>query len=124
MRSLFFLLIFLAATGARSADDWTRGWDKTDSAMAAAAFTLKVIDWKQTHYIARNPAQHHEWNPILGNHPSVGRVNNYFLGSIITTGTVTYFLPDFYRKMFLGGSITVSAWLTHHNRSVGIKAEW
>lgn len=121
-RRLLLSLMLFASTA--HADDWTRGWDKTDSALAGAAFTLKVIDWKQTRYIARHPDQHREWNPVLGEHPSIGRVNNYFVGSIITSGTIAYFMPGIYRKVFLAGNITVSAWITHHNRSVGIRADW
>lgn len=54
--------------------------------MAAAAI-LTVADWAQTRYIAKNPNDYRELNPILGSHPSVGKVNIYF-STVLLLGTL------------------------------------
>lgn len=73
-------------------------WDKSDTAL----FALRIIDWGQTRDIATiTPEQpillpdgtqigcihahyeHSEINPLLGEHPSRGKVNNYFVALII-----------------------------------------
>lgn len=46
--------------------------------LADLAVLLTVADWAQTIVIARNPLVWSEMNPILGRHPSPGRVHAYF----------------------------------------------
>lgn len=51
-----------------------------------AAGTILTIDWLQTRYIARHPDQFHELNPLIGRHPSIGRVNVHFLSILLLGG--------------------------------------
>jgi len=46
--------------------------------LRAAGVALFVADWLQTRYIADNPQVYYEHNPLLGSHPSIGRVNVHF----------------------------------------------
>lgn len=99
-------------------------WDKTDSLLLGTAVTLLAVDWNQTRTIARNPDRFHETNQILGNHPSVGKVNGYFATAIIGTVGVAMALPSEYRKFWLGGITVLEVSVTQHNRSLGIKTSF
>jgi hypothetical protein len=54
------------------ADD---SWPVEDKALLVASTAFLIADWGQTRTIAKKPHLVHEKNPILGRHPSVGRVN-------------------------------------------------
>ena len=95
-------------------------WDKTDLTLGAVALTATVIDWGQTRTIAKNPHLYHEINPILGRHPSVGRVDAYFAGVIVGGAVVAHLLPGQYRKWFLGGVAVLEIAVTAHNKNIGI----
>lgn len=112
------LLLALCLGMARPA--LAQDWDKTDLTLGAVALTATVIDWGQTRYIAKHPQLFHEKNPILGLHPSVGRVNTYFTGAIVGGAVVAHLLPGQYRKWFLGGVAVLEIGVTAHNRHIGI----
>lgn len=57
-----------------AAEDWTTG----DTIAQVVTMGLIAIDWRQSRQIARNPDRYAESNPVLGEHPSMGRVNTYF----------------------------------------------
>lgn len=46
---------------------------------------LYAADWWQTIQIAKNPERYGERNPVLGEHPSVEKVNLYFAASALAT---------------------------------------
>ena len=60
----------------------------------AALALLLVIDWRQTLTIARNPWRWYERNPILGKHPSTGRVHVWFALVSIAIAVAAHLLPD------------------------------
>lgn len=53
---------------------------------------LMVVDWRQTVEIANNGA-YHEISPLIGSHPSEGRVNTYFALSWLFKTAVALVLP-------------------------------
>jgi hypothetical protein len=63
------------------------------------ALGLTLVDYGQTRTVASAPAYYHEYNPLLGKHPSMGSVNKYFL--LTTAGQVGlhYALPQPYRDV-------------------------
>lgn len=61
-------------------------------AMVLLAVWVLCIDWVQTRWIADHPG-FLELNPILGAHPSLGRVNAYFTVAIVALIAVTFALP-------------------------------
>ena len=90
---------------------------------------IHVIDWGQTLRIADNPDQYHEKNPILGRHPSRGRVNTYMLAGAILHPVVTWLLPEEAevfgfefnpRWVWLGGTIATSGICVVNNHSIGL----
>src|SRR6266853_3835043 len=82
-----------------------RGWSNDDVQRQLGYSLLHGIDWAQTRTIAKNPNQLHETNPILGEHPSVGKVNNYFLSTLLGHWFLANALPPDARKLFQQGTI-------------------
>lgn len=94
-RLVTFLVLFFCLSTPCMAE-----WGKTDTAL----LILEVVDWGQTRDIATRKCEppyisdydgseylYHETNPILGKHPSVGRVNAHFASSILINYLVTKF---------------------------------
>ena len=99
-------------------------WTKEDSKIQGTYYILKFIDWRQTRYIAKNPHQWHEMNPILGRHPSVNTVDTYFLITTILHTVISYYLPQPYRKWWQSITIVGSGTFVFYNFSVGIKMDF
>jgi hypothetical protein len=92
----FLTLVVLAfASQATAGKFWSE--DKTTNGLIISANVLTVLDWAQTRYIADNPDQFREVGPaqkFIGEHPSTGEVNSYFMASILLMNGVGYFLPE------------------------------
>lgn len=114
MKCLFILFLLFTSFEAL-ADEWSAA----DKALLAGAIGTLSADWAQTRYIASH-ADYHEKNKMLGQHPSMGRVNWYFAGSIAGTVGIAYALPSNYRKIFLGGIVLLETSVVLHNNSIGI----
>ena len=97
-----------------------RTWTQADSAREAAYLALHVVDWGQTLEIADNPGQYHERNPVLGDHPSRGRVNAWFAGTALLHPVVSYLLPDDLRPYWQYGTIGLEMYCVGNNVSLGI----
>src|ERR1019366_421470 len=91
---LKFIFLFLLSFNCL-ADEWT----EADTVREAVYLTLHAIDWNQTLQIANHPDLQ-ESNPILGQHPSAAKINEYMAGAALLQITVAYFLPEKYRKAF------------------------
>ncbi len=91
-------------------------WSMEDIARELGYLTLHGADWAQTRTIAKNPLSFHETNPILGVHPSVGKVNNYFLGTALGHMLLMELLPSEYRKWAQYGTIGLEAGVAGRNK--------
>ena len=123
MKSLAFNLGLLCAvfsTPTLAADPWT----PQEQAAGVALGTLIVVDYLQTRQIAKHPDQYHEVNLILGQHPSLGKVNNYFAIASVLTYVIMDALPTEYRGWMLAAGITVEAVVVGSNFGLGLKAKW
>ena len=120
MRRLLVIGLVLFSSHAYAGDPW----DRTDKVLGVGAATMLMIDWGQTRYIAKHPERYTETNRILGEHPSVGSVNNYFLAVGIGSYFLANALPSEYRKAMLAGAIAVDIYYTKRNRGLGIKVEF
>lgn len=99
-------------------------WTTSDTKRQAVYLTLHTIDWAQTRYIAKNPDKWRELNPLIGEHPSVGRVDGYFAtGALLHTG-IAYVLPEKWRKGFQYVTIGIEAGITARNYHLGIKTSF
>ena len=82
---------------------------------------IHIVDWGQTLSIADNPDEYKEYNPLIGKHPSRGRVNIVMLAGAVVHPLVTYAIPSEYRAYWLGGTIAASGLCVISNNSIGLK---
>ena len=112
--ALAFALPLLAAAGK---------WTGPQKEALIASELMLAADWAQTRQIARNPALFRELNPILGEHPSVGRVNTYFLAAM----TLNYLFADWLgdnREFYLGAIAVSEGVVVNRNASLGLKVRF
>lgn len=96
-------------------------WDTGDRAFGSAALVLTLADWRQTHIIAKEPHKWGETNSALGKHPSVGRVNGYFVGSLAVGSAAAQLMPPSYRKGFLAGVAAVEFNMVARGYTLGMR---
>lgn len=102
------------------ADDWST----EDKQREAIFIATGAMDWLQTRNVARNPDGWHETNPILGRHPSIGRVNNYFLGAMLVHVGIVHLLPAEYRPVFQTITIFIEAGYVANNYQLGASTKF
>lgn len=127
-----FVIVMLGLQIFRSLDAAAaEPWDDTDKVLGAIAVTAAVVDWGQTRYLVKNPCAnlpgaetctdpYHERNPLLGDHPSLAKVDRYFVGGLVVGGLVAHYLPSSQRKWFLGAVAIVEISVAMRNCSIGI----
>jgi hypothetical protein len=91
-------------------------WTPADTARQIAGLGLLGADWAQTRTIAKNPSTMGETNPILGAHPSVGKVNNYFAANMIGNALLARTLPPGLREALQYGTIGLEAGAAGRNK--------
>ena len=74
--------------------------------------------------IARQPGRYHEINPLMGKHPSVGRVNVYMGLSAAVHLAVSWALPKDYRGYWQWVTIGVTGGLVGNNFNIGLKVRF
>lgn len=116
-------LIFLALI-ALGGPAFAQNWSTQDKVLFATSSVLLVADWAQTRHIARNPDRFFEKNPILGEHPSVGRVNTYFATTLVLNYIVTDALPPKWRTAYQAGLIGVELYVVGNNKRIGIRMDF
>jgi hypothetical protein len=114
-----FALALLHCTFAVAAD-----WSKQDKVLFSASSALLVADWAQTRHIAKNPQLFYEKNPILGEHPSLGRVNTYFATVLVANYFITDALSPKWRTAYQAGLIGVELVVIGNNKRLGIKMDF
>jgi hypothetical protein len=112
----FILVCLLTIASSARADEWR----DADTYREATYLTLHALDWLQTRNIARDPTRWHEQNPILGAHPSVGRVDGYFALAGLAQYAIARYLPAEYREAFQYVGIGFEGGMVSHNFSLGI----
>ena len=120
------LSLLILLSGCATFDEYNRPdpWTKDQILLQGVSTTLNIIDWGQTLDIADNHDKYYEINPIIGKHPSRGRVNTYFtLATLIKIG-ITHILPSKWRKWWLGANIMISGYLVNHNYQIGLRMGW
>ena len=95
-------------------------WTKADTAREVAYLALHVADWGQTLEIADHPEKWHENNPVLGDHPSRGQVNAYFIATGLLHPVVSYLLPHPYRTWWQYSTIALEVVVVGNNARIGI----
>jgi len=100
------------------------GSPSTDPGLYYGMNALLITDWAQTRYIAENPDEYHEINPILGEHPSRSRVDNYFAASWLFNQIVVRELGDKNRRTYQSLVIGFELVMVHNNIGLGIKCSF
>jgi len=86
-------------------------WSARDRALAAGFVTTLLIDAAQTRRLARGGwRDFEESNPILGRHPSEGRVNTYTVVAGLTVLGVAAAAPKRVRPWVLGAALAVEVY--------------
>lgn len=100
-----------------------RSWTKTDIAMEVACEASLVADWGQTldlsHQLPNRP-ELSEDNFFLGNRPSRGAVNIYFISWLILHPIIADRLPGRVRTVFQCVTIGYESTVIGHNTSIGL----
>jgi len=97
-------------------NDLTPDQGRGSLAQELGYLALHGMDWAQTRTIAKNPQQWSETNRILGEHPSVGKVNNYFLATGLAHALASQYLPPDLAKWLQYGTIGLEAGVTGRNK--------
>jgi hypothetical protein len=89
-----------------------------DYGLAVGSTALIVADWSQTLQLADNPRRWGELNPLLGRHPSEGRVNTLLSLAVISNGGALL-LPKTPRRIWYAAVTALEAFAVIHNLSLG-----
>jgi hypothetical protein len=121
MKILFVVFILFFATTSKA--QFLHDWSTLDKSLLVASTAANVVDWGQTRTIAYNPDQWRERNPQLGDHPSVGSVNTYFISRLILVPILAHYLPE-YRTAILSIWLAIGVGYSGHNHSIGLRMTW
>lgn len=101
-----------------------RAWTGEEKAWLGTAAAFTVTDWATTRDLSRRYNEgYYENNPILGKHPSTGRVDLYF----ISAGLIGYTIADNLdqnRTTFLQMWTAVEIFYTNRNLNIGLKMKF
>ena len=96
-------------------------WRASDVALAGAFAVALAIDAAQTRGLAQRGWQSYsETNPILGPHPSVGRVNTYTAVAAVTVLGVASVVPRRVRPWLLAAALAVETFTIAGNARHGV----
>lgn len=98
-------------------------WTTEQKYLAGVAYTAMVVDYGQTRSIVGHPT-FYEQNPLLGEHPTMGRVNRHFALSALASYLIAENLPSEQRTWFLRGLALVQVGVVAHNVSLGIRMDF
>ncbi|HUG79505.1 MAG TPA: hypothetical protein VML57_18645 [Burkholderiales bacterium] len=85
---------------------------------------MLIADWRQTRQIARAPDRYFERNPILGKHPSVGRVDTYMLTAGVLHWVIAANLSPKWRERFQLISFSIQANVVQQNYAIGLAVDF
>lgn len=126
MKTMLAICLFLLLCGPAAAADnkWFSTPERKDIALEVMWQGVHVLDWGQTLEIARHPQDFYECNPLIGRHPSVGRVNTFMLASTVVHPLVSYALPKPYRTWWQMVTISVTTGLVANNYNIGLRVRF
>ena len=113
----YSLLILLLLSGCST-------WSRQDIALEATYIGLSVVDMGQTIDIAKRPTEYYEVNPILGEHPSPGRVKSFFVFTRVLHVIVVDLLPPKWRPWFQGMGIVEEGYWVWNNNQIGLNVRF
>ena len=117
--AIVFMICVLFSCNAR-AQTTCNDWSRKDIRKEVAYQTLHGLDWLQTKEIARNP-DYIELNPILGQDPTQGEVDKYFMITGLLHAGVSCSLSKETREIWLNSSIMFQSIVVLSNIRKGIQ---
>lgn len=102
----------------------TDPWTKEDVQKETAWMILHTIDWGQTRYAMERPDEFKELNPLLGNHPSKGRINTFMGATALGHVLLTHCLDSKERPVWQYISIGIKAGVVGNNYYMGARVDW
>ena len=112
------LVILLLLTGCA-----TDPWSKQDIALEAAYMLVTAADLNQTLQIKDHPGMI-ETNPLMGEHPTDGRIYSHFATCAVLHVLVVDLLPSKYRGMFQMLGIGFESSVVYHNNQLGLSIKF
>jgi hypothetical protein len=97
---------------------------KDDWIFQTVVITSQVIDWGQTRDIALNPDRFWEKNPTLGEHPAIGKVDQYFQTYIGGVLVLVLVAPRKLRYLIQNGVFKMQYSCINNNQAIGIKTNF
>ena len=96
--------------------------------VAVICTVFLIMDWQQTRQIALHPERWGEMNPILGKHPTTGKVDTYFtivlVGMWIAVLAVLRFVPSQDTRVVLlvafAAATAFEAFVVYRNKKHGL----
>ena len=92
--------------------------------LLASSTLLLLVDWGQTRDIARRPEEYHETNPLLGEHPSMKKVDTYFASWILGNFMATKLLQGKWRKAWQHAINVVQVGAVANNYKIGLNVRF
>ena len=117
---IIMLMILMLPVAGFTADDW----NKEEISKEVAWMVLHAVDWRQTAYAMDRPDEYEELNPILGNHPSEGRLNMFMLTTALGHYLITKYIPKEHRSVWQNISIGFKLGTVSSNYYVGARIKW
>jgi hypothetical protein len=119
---IVLLGLVLATTAVGTAQVRSPRFDGPDRLLLATSALAILGDWLTTIDLARRGAS--ERNPLLGAHPSVGRVNTLLGLAMVGHVAVASQLSPSARKVYLGAVTVIETRMVLHNRRAGLRFNW
>ena len=98
--------------------------DLKSDPLTYAAVAAIVADWGTTRNVAKDPRHFRETGPaamFIGNTPSMGQINTYFMGVIAVNLAARCYAPKWTSNLFLGISTVAHGKAAIGNYQVGAK---
>ena|SRR3990167_11441589 len=97
-------------------------WSNADSIREITYISLHVTDWMQTRQGISGGMK--ELNPILGEHPSMGKIDTIVGLSLMGHILISGLLPKPYRTIFQYITIGIESGAVIHNYNAGVRIEF
>lgn len=104
-------------------------WSTKDLWLLYLAEIAMAIDHQQTRSFTKERLPNgeyrwHELNPLLGRHPSAGRINTHFAVAMVAVPLVAYYLHGDDRTTFLSIILAFEAVNVTRNYWLGVRFSW
>lgn len=134
LNAALMFVIMACASSAMAGQFWSQ--NRTTNGLIVSANILMFVDWTHTRYIADNPDKFHERGvaaEFIGEHPTTGQVNAYFVASLLAMNGIGYLLPESAetfgvrwnpKKSFYLGASLYEGYFVQQNYVLGIRGEF